>query len=296
MKLFSLNSLFLFLMIGSMISMKSVYAQEDAAEGEDVQDVVEEEEEGVVEDEDEGGEAEEEVEAVTTEDLEESDKISSHKDITTAILFQSGAEPAVVAGKKTKGFVHFSNGGSNNFIITTIEGSFRYPQDYSYVIQNFTSLGANKMIDAGKEGSFSYAFTPGELAGDRSFGLSILVNYKDVDGNLYQDAVYNQTVLVLENMDDVDTETFFMYLMLIGMGSLLFFGVYHMSGSKSKSKRSPAASAAANGGMEVGTDSGEVDYGWIPEDTLKAMHKTPSPRTTRKRGKKAAAAQASESE
>ena len=42
-----------------------VYAQEDAAEGEDVQDVVEEEEEGVVEDEDEGGEAEEEVEAVT---------------------------------------------------------------------------------------------------------------------------------------------------------------------------------------------------------------------------------------
>ena len=64
-----------------------------------------------------------------------------------------------------------------------------------------------------------------------------------------------------------------MYLMLIGMGSLLFFGVYHMSGSKSKSKRSPAASAAANGGMEVGTDSGEVDYGWIPEDTLKAMRK-----------------------
>ena len=38
----------------------------------------------------------------------------------------------------------------------------------------------NKMIDAGKEGSFKYLFKPGELAGGRSFGLVVNVNYADM--------------------------------------------------------------------------------------------------------------------
>lgn len=36
------------------------------------------------------------------------------------------------------------------------------------------------MIDAGKEGSFKYLFKPGELAGGRSFGLVVNVNYEDM--------------------------------------------------------------------------------------------------------------------
>merc|ERR1719431_2501247 len=156
------------------------------------------------------------------------------------------------------------------------------------------------MIGAGKEGSFSYSFSPGELAGGRAFGFSILVNYKDVEGNLFQDAVYNQTVQVEENDDDVDTETFFMYLMLSGMGALGVLAIYHLSGSKSKkTKRSPASAASSTPGFETGTANGPVDYEWIPKETLQVLQKTPSPRSARRRAKKAAASAsegASESE
>jgi len=283
MKFLSLSFLCMFLLIGAQFSIKSVHAQEDDVVGEDVV----EEEEGVVEDEDDGA-----TDAVTSEDLEEETEeaqITSHKDITTAILFQTGAEPSIVAGKKTKGYIHFANGGSNNFIITAIDGSFRYPQDYSYIIQNFTSLTPNKMIGAGKEGSFSYAFTPGELAGGRQFGFSILVNYKDMEGNFFQDAIYNQTVQVEENEDDVDTETFFMYLMLAGLGALLVLGLYHVAGSKGKKSKRSSVNAAAANGFEMGTANGPVDYEWIPKETLQVLQKTPSPRSARRRAKKAAA-------
>lgn len=301
MKLLNLSLLFAVLMVGAQFTVKAVHAQEDEvvedkAEEPTVEAVEEEEEEGVVEDEDDGMTTD----AVTSEDLEEeaeAEQITSHKDITTAILFQSGAEPSVFAGKKTKGYIHFANGGSNNFIITAIDGSFRYPQDYSYIIQNFTSLTPNKMIGAGKEGSFSYTFTPGELAGGRSFGFSVLVNYKDVEGNLYQDAVYNQTVLVQENEDDVDTETFFMYLMLSCMGALTLLAIYHVAGSKGKKSKRPQASSASAGtaGFEMGTANGPVDMQWIPKETLQVIQKTPSPRSARRRaGKKSAAASSGE--
>jgi len=290
MRFISWSFLFMFLMIGAQFHVKTVFADEDAAEDDIAPSGGEEEEEGVVEDEDDSLSDEG---AVTSEDLEEEgdeDAVTSHKDITTAILFESGAEPMVIAGKKTKGFIHFANGGSNNFIITHIDGSFRYPQDYSYVIQNFTTLAPNKLIGAGKEGSFSYAFTPGEMAGNRPFGLTLVVNYKDVEGNFYQDAVFNQTVQVEENMDDVDTETFFMYLMLAGIGSLFVLGLYHAVGSKGKKSKRPAAGAQSGAnGFEMGTANGPVDYEWIPKETLQVLQKTPSPRSSRRRGKKAAA-------
>lgn len=286
MKLLSLNFLCLFLLAGAILPLKTAYADEDVVEGEDANNPVEEEEEeGVVEDEDDSNDvlANDNVE----EEVEEEEEVTSHKDVNTAILFQSGFEPVVTAGKKAKGYIHFSNGGSNSFVVTNIDGSFRYPQDYSYTIQNFSSIHPNKVVDAGKESSFSYLFTPGELAGGKSFGLSIIVNYKDLEGNFYQDAVFNQTIQVEENDDDVDTETFFMYLMLTGLGALAILGLYHVTSSKTKrTKRSQSSSNVTNGGLEIGTTGGPVDYGWIPQETLKVLQKTPSPRLSRRKGKK----------
>merc|ERR1712183_570166 len=188
MKIFSWTFLCVFLIGFAAVSFKPVYGQEDLAVNEDVND------------------------ALTTEDLEDdtdADKISSHKDVTTSVIFNSGIEPVVVAGKKSKGYIHFANGGSNNFIVTSIEGSLRYPQQMDYIIQNFTSLRANKLIESGKEGSFSYPMFTSEQAGGRNFGLAILVNYQDSEGNVYQDAVFNSTILVAENEEDIDTENFF---------------------------------------------------------------------------------------
>merc|ERR1712183_1266874 len=178
MKIFSWTFLCVFLIGFAAVSFKPVYGQEDLAVVEDGEDVSD---------------------ALTTEDLEDDtdeDKISSHKDVTTSVIFNSGIERVVVAGKKSKGYIHFANGGSNNFIVTSIEGSLRYPQQMDYIIQNFTSLRANKLIESGKEGSFSYPMFTSEQS----------------EGNVYQDAVFNSTILVAENEEDIDTENFFMYL------------------------------------------------------------------------------------
>ncbi|CAK8685259.1 unnamed protein product [Clavelina lepadiformis] len=224
-----------------------------------------------------------------SEEDEEPDVISAHKEAETAIIFASGVEPSVLAGKKASAYIHFANKGSSNFIITSIDGSFRYPQDFSYVIQNFTVISPNKMIDAGYEGSFQYEFQPGELSGGRSFGLVINVNYKDTEENLYRDAVFNQTVQVIEDEEGLDTETFFMYLMLLGMSGLILLGVFHNVSGKSrrgKKRNTPSANATTLNKvqLETGTTNGPVDYNWIPEETLKAINKgTPSPRRSPKK-------------
>merc|ERR1712183_91660 len=228
MKIFSWTFLCVFLIGFAAVSFKPVYGQEDLAVVEDGEDVND---------------------ALTTEDLEDdtdADKISSHKDVTTSVIFNSGIEPVVVAGKKSKGYIHFANGGSNNFIVTSIEGSLRYPQQMDYIIQNFTSLRANKLIESGKEGSFSYPMLTSEQAGGRNFGLAILVNYQDSEGNVYQDAVFNSTILVAENEEDIDTENFFMYLMLGGMASLTLFGLFHLCGGKKKGGKSKRPQAATS--------------------------------------------------
>jgi len=296
MKIFSWTFLCVFLIGFAAVSFKPVYGQEDLAVNEDGDEIFEdtvvdeaEEEEGVVEDEDDGSDA------LTAEDLEDdadADKISSHKDVTTSVIFNSGVEPVVVAGKKSKGYIHFANGGSNNFIVTSIEGSLRYPQQMEYVIQNFTSLRANKLIESGKEGSFSYPMFASEQAGGRSFGLTILVNYQDSEGNVFQDAVFNSTILIAENDEDIDTENFFMYLMLGGMASLTLFGLFHLCGGKKKGGKSKRPQAAAT--LDVGSDN--VDYEWIPKETLQALQKTPSPRTARRRKNKTVPSSGSESE
>merc|ERR1712183_118175 len=280
MKIFSWTFLCVFLIGFAAVSFKPVYGQEDLAVNEDGDEIFEDtvvdeadEEEGVVEDEEDVNDA------LTTEDLEDdtdADKISSHKDVTTSVIFNSGIEPVVVAGKKSKGYIHFANGGSNNFIVTSIEGSLRYPQQMDYIIQNFTSLRANKLIESGKEGSFSYPMFTSEQS----------------EGNVYQDAVFNSTILVAENEEDIDTENFFMYLMLGGMASLTLFGLFHLCGGKKKGGKSKRPQAATP--LDVGTDN--VDYEWIPKETLQALQKTPSPRSARRRKNKTVASSASESE
>ena len=73
----------------------------------------------------------------------------------------------------------FSNKGTDDFIVETIDASFRYPQDYSYHIQNFTGTSYNRVVRPGEEASFQYAFHPHESYGGRPFGLTVLMLYKD---------------------------------------------------------------------------------------------------------------------
>jgi len=307
-KFFNSVSILLLLFAANSLVLDKVFvsAEEDATEDEmyeqDYVDEEDEDDEGLVEDEDEDDDddddddEEDEGEIELDEDsAEDGDVVTSHKDVASSVLFESGAEPLLLAGQDIESYIHFANGGSLSFVISSIDASFRYPQDFSYIMQNFTVLSPNKMIDAGKEGSFKYRFQPGELAGGRSFGLVVNVNYKDLSedsATVYKDTVFNQTVLVLENDESVDAETFFMYLMLAGMLSLMIFGLYQAVAPKSKRSKKPVHSNGATP-LETGTANGDVDMSWIPEQTLKVLkNKTPtnSPRG-RKRTKAAEVAE-----
>lgn len=252
------------------------------------EDVEIDDDEAEVEDDDD--EAEVEGQESDSESEDQVATLAPHPDTATAILFSSGEDAELIAGKAVTSYVHFANTGSKNFIMTGISGSFRYPQDYSYYIQNFTSLPLNKMIDAGKEGSFVYEFMAAEMAAGRPFGLVLELNYKDTEDNLYLDTIFNKTVTVQENEEGVDAETFFMYVVLTSLLALAVFGLYTVAASKSK-KIKRATSSKSHVPVELGTTGGNVDYSWIPQDTLKKMNKgSPSPRRTpRNRAKRSPA-------
>ena len=44
------------------------------------------------------------------------------------------------AGRMVKLLMGFSNNGEKDFIVESMEASFRYPQDYSFFIQNVSRL------------------------------------------------------------------------------------------------------------------------------------------------------------
>ena len=83
------------------------------------------------------------------------------------------------AGKPLHLLVGLKNNGDKDFIVQTLDASFRYPQDYNYFIQNFTAVSYNAKISPGEEGTFRYSFFPHESYGGRPFGLTVLMFFKD---------------------------------------------------------------------------------------------------------------------
>jgi translocon-associated protein subunit alpha len=85
----------------------------------------------------------------------------------------------LIAGKLTRLLVGTRNNGTQNFIVESIDGSLRYPQDFTYYIQNFTSLRSEKLLESGLESTFEYLFMPSETFNGRPMGLVVLINYRD---------------------------------------------------------------------------------------------------------------------
>jgi translocon-associated protein subunit alpha len=246
-----------------------VHAQEDEAEGEEV-------DEGVVED--EGSEVETEEDAAEDEDADD-DKKNVHKAAETMLLFtkpainptEAGGSVELPAGKVVEFLVGFNNKGDPDgiesppdFVIDTLDASFRYPMDFTFHIQNFSAIAYHKTVKAGQEATVSYSFIPADAFAGRSIGLTINLNYRDSEGNFFFDPVFNETVQIVEFDEGFDTETFFMYVfMAAGSLLLLFLGVSYISTRKGGKRR------AHKKVVETGTANDDVDYEWIPRSALK---------------------------
>ncbi|XP_029906797.1 translocon-associated protein subunit alpha-like [Myripristis murdjan] len=274
--------LFLLAFPCGLISIGHVSADSDSTEDIGLDAAVDEEEE---EEEDEVLVEEDqlpnsEMDGDADDDSEAAD-ITSHPDADTTIIFVTGEE--FPANEIVKFLVGFTNKGTQDFNVQSLEASFRYPQDFQFYIQNFTALPLNTVVQPQKQASFEYSFIPAQPMAGRPFGLVILLNYLDSEGNAFQTAIYNQTVTITELEEGLDGETMFMYIFLIGLVVLMLFGMYQVLESRTK-KRIPVKIEKGTGGMS------DVDISWIPQETLNVMNKA-SPKTSpRKRTKRAAGA------
>ncbi|XP_052815960.1 translocon-associated protein subunit alpha-like [Mya arenaria] len=264
----------------SGVGNKLVAYGDDAMEGEDVED----DDEATVETDD--GAGDEDGQAVTEsekteegEDEEEEEGVlKPSPDAEATILFTKPVNTNdLPSGQVVRFLVGFKNNGDEHFTVTSMETSFRYPQDYSFYIQNFTSAVLNQVVEKSREATFEYGFTPSEAFNSRPFGLSILLNYKDGQGNEFQNAVFNETINVVEPDEGLDGETFFLYLFLVAIVVLLIFGAHQLLATFGKKHLGKGKSAPK---VEMGTQKTDVDYSWLPQETLQEMNKSPkgSPR------------------
>lgn len=76
--------------------------------------------------------------------------------------------------------VGFTNKGSQEFILESLEASFRYPMDFSFYIQNFSNIAYNRIVKPNHEATLAYSFIPAEAFAGRPFGLNINLNYRDL--------------------------------------------------------------------------------------------------------------------
>ncbi|KAK9881390.1 hypothetical protein WA026_016280 [Henosepilachna vigintioctopunctata] len=220
------------------------------------------------------GEADIEEVAATEEEEEEEDQTTTSPDAETHLLFVKpvhggGSQFELPAGVPVEFLVGFRNKGEEDFIVESLRASFRYPMDFNFYIQNFSAIGYNKLVAPSHEATFAYSFIPAEAFAGRPFGLNINLAYRDALGNSFQEAVYNETVQIVELEEGLDGETFFLYVFLAaGVVLLLVIGQQTLlSVGKKRSSRKAAP-------VETGTSNpNNVDYDWLPQQTLASLNK-----------------------
>ncbi|XP_067652211.1 translocon-associated protein subunit alpha-like [Haliotis asinina] len=246
-------------------------AGNDPIEGEDDEATVETDEGAQT------GDSGEEGEVLATEKEEEEDQpLKPSENADTFILFMnpdipSGDNREIPAGKLVRVLVGFTNKGDKDFIVETMDGSFRYPQDFSFYVHNFTTVSYSQVVEPKKQATFEYGFTANEAFNARPFGLTINLNYKDSEGNYFQNAVYNETITVVEPDEGLDGETFFLYVFLAAVAVLLLVGAQQLLSTYGRKRLMPKHKPI----VEMGTQKSDVDYDWLPKETLQEMNRSP---------------------
>lgn len=209
-------------------------------------------------------------------DVEEEAEVTTSPDANTFLLFTKplytpGVPLDLPAGNPVEFLVGFLNNGMDDFVVESVEASFRYPMDFNYYIQNFSAIPYNREIKPGHEATVSYSFIPSESFAGRPFGLNIALNYRDINGFHFTEAVFNETVQITEIDEGLDGETFFLYVFLAAVAVLLLVvGQQFLVGSVGKRKRAQISRKTIETGT---TNSTDVDYEWLPQETLKALQK-----------------------
>ncbi|XP_039303676.1 translocon-associated protein subunit alpha [Solenopsis invicta] len=255
-------NILLFLIVSTIVlAVKEdcVYAQED----ENIDDIVDVEgEEGSI---------------ITDEEVEE-DTSNASADADTTILFTKPVHNTLStlelpAGNIVEFLVGFTNKGENDFVLESLDASFRYAMDFNFYIQNFSTFTFNKIVKPKHEATLAYSFIPSESFAGRPFGLNVNLNYKDTNGISYNEAVFNETIQIIEIDDGLDGETVFLYVFLAACVILTLVGGQQLLSSLGRKSRSSTTRKVP---VEMGTSNpNNVDYDWLPKETLNRINKSP---------------------
>ncbi|XP_043663631.1 translocon-associated protein subunit alpha isoform X1 [Vespula pensylvanica] len=233
------------------------YAQED----ENIDDIVD---------------VESEDNTVIADDELEEETVNASTDADTTILFTKPIHNALStlelpAGNLVEFLVGFTNKGENDFVLESLDASFRYAMDFNFYIQNFSTYTFNRVVKPKHEATLAYSFVPSETFAGRPFGLNVNLNYRDANGVGYNEAVYNETVQVIELDDGLDGETVFLYVFLAACVILTLVGGQQLLSSFGRKSRSSTTRKAP---IEMGTSNpNNVDYDWLPKETLNTLSK-----------------------
>jgi len=219
----------------------------------------------------------EEEEAVITEE--------EHSDLKFTALFPDAPLGNIESGKVGTILIGISNNGDSEYTIHTLEASFRYPLDFNQVLQNFTTYRYGVHLKPGEQATVSYKWPIRALYEPAEFGFTVLVNYEDADGILYQSAGFNKTILIVDPIKssfDFEVLFIFVFVILFIGGVAYFINNTLLSGKKSKKPRNEgqsdrSQSSSANSQTPTPTSSGsptlskkQADMTWIPPHIQKA--------------------------
>jgi len=201
-------------------------------------------------------------------------------DAETSILFtQPVAKKEFPAGHLVKFLVGLYNKGSQDFVVDSMEASFRYPMDYSFYIRNYSTVAINRIVPAKAEATFDYTMIPAEDLSGRPFGLTVNLNYRYENGTVFQSAVFNETIHIIEDETNFNPETGFLYAFFISLAVLLAFLGYHFV---RKMRRKHGLTKKSAPPVEIGTQNSDVDWEWIPKSVLNYANKSPRPGSPQK--------------
>lgn len=114
-----------------------------------------------------------------------------------------------------------------------------------FSVLQFSAIPYNRLVKPNQEATLAYSFFISDAYSTRPYGLTVNLLYKDQvceclaplmvsficivfqDGNRFMNAVFNQTVNIVEIDEGLDGETFFLYVFLAAIVAGLLFVAHH---------------------------------------------------------------------
>jgi len=180
----------------------------------------------------------------------------THPGVDTTVLFQTHPDKQLPPGERIDLLVGFQNHAETEFNVTHVFASLVHANDFSFYVENYTVFEYGVGVGPAEEATLTYVFWPNENFDPREFGLTVMVYYSDIEGNMFVSPAYNSTISIVDPVSIVDASTMFTYV-AIGLVIATAVYLYYFSNDDSKSS-TEAPSFDKKEGVKI--DDATIDF------------------------------------